>query len=71
MPSSPACRDAQVQKGRMRDLDGIIQGRMTSSFFSLEGISTDEMKKEMRVEELMVHVNARIERTEKCVAPSS
>jgi hypothetical protein len=49
----------------MGELDQIIKQKQEEGFFSLEGISKETLKKEVRVEELMVHVNARIERSER------
>jgi hypothetical protein len=49
----------------MDELDQIIKQKQEEGFFSLEGISKETLKKEVRVEELMVHVNARIERSER------
>lgn len=58
-------RDKETQLGRMGELDQIIRQKTEEGFFSLEGLSQDQMKKEVRVEELLVHVNARIERSER------
>lgn len=60
-----ASRDMTSQLGRMDELDQIIKQKQEEGFFSLEGISKETLKKEVRVEELMVHVNARIERSER------
>uniref|UniRef100_A0A7S0YX08 C2 domain-containing protein n=1 Tax=Hemiselmis tepida TaxID=464990 RepID=A0A7S0YX08_9CRYP len=57
--------DTETQSGRVHELDNILKSRLSQGFFSLDGISRSQLKKELRVEELMVHVQNRIYRSER------
>uniref|UniRef100_A0A6T8N7Q9 C2 domain-containing protein n=1 Tax=Hemiselmis andersenii TaxID=464988 RepID=A0A6T8N7Q9_HEMAN len=57
--------DVQIQAGRVHELDDILKAKVSQGFFSLDGISRSQLKKELRVEELMVHVQNRLYRTER------
>jgi hypothetical protein len=50
---------------RVSELEELLKSRQQEAFFSLEGISKEQLKKEARVEQLMAKVKARLDRADK------